>query len=55
MPHIFKSFRNANLHKLKKRKPKVVLDVDKMKPEKMATPQEIFGKTFGKPKKTSKK
>jgi len=36
-------------------KPKVILDVDKMKPVKMATPQEIFGKTFGKPKKTSKK
>ena len=46
MPHIFKTFRTSNLHKLKKWKSKVVLDIDKMPPVKQASPDEIFGKSF---------
>jgi len=44
MPHIFSSFKKANLKTRKIRKPRNLLDVAKMKPEKMPTPTDIFGK-----------
>jgi len=43
MPHIFNSFRKSNLKQKKVRKPRNLLDVTKMKPEKMPTPLDIFG------------
>lgn len=43
MPHIFNSFRKANLKTRKVRKPRNLLDVTKMKPVKMPTPLDIFG------------
>ena len=44
MPHFSKVFKKANLKTKKGRQPKNLLDVAKMKPEKMPSPQEIFGK-----------
>ena len=44
MPHFSKVFKKANLKTKKPRKPRNLLDVAKMKPEKMPTPQDIFGK-----------
>jgi hypothetical protein len=44
MPHFSKVFKKANLKCKKPRKPRNLLDVAKMKPEKMPTPQDIFGK-----------
>ncbi len=44
MPHFSKVFKKANLKTKKPRKPRNLLDVAKMKPEKMPTPTDIFGK-----------
>ncbi len=44
MPHFSKVYKKANLKCKKPRKPRNLLDVAKMKPEKMPTPQDIFGK-----------
>jgi hypothetical protein len=44
MPHFFKDFKKANLKCKKPRKPRNLLDVTKMKPEKMPTAEDIFGK-----------
>jgi len=43
MPHIFNTFRKSNF-KIKKKKFKTILKLDKLKPIKPPTPQEIFGK-----------
>lgn len=44
MPHFSKVFKKSNLKTKKERQPRNLLDVAKMKPEKMPTPQDIFGK-----------
>ena len=44
MPHFSKVFKKANLKCKKPRKPRNLLDVAKMKPEKMPTASDIFGK-----------
>jgi hypothetical protein len=44
MPHFSKVFQKANMKLKKKRQPRNLLDVAKMKPEKMPTPEDIFGK-----------
>lgn len=55
MPHFSKVFKKANLKCKKPRKPKNLLDVAKMKPEKMPTPVEIFGKELSDVKSSGKK
>lgn len=44
MPHFSKVFKKANLKCKKVRQPRNLLDVAKMKPEKMPTASDIFGK-----------
>jgi hypothetical protein len=54
MPHFSKVFKKANLKCKKPRKPKNLLDVAKMKPEKMPSAVDIFGKDLKDIKKKSK-
>jgi len=44
MPHFSKVLTKSNFKQKKGRAPRNLLDVAKMKPEKMPTPQDIFGK-----------
>ena len=55
MPHFSKVFKKSNLKTKKERQPRNLLDVAKMKPVKMPTPQDIFGKDLKTDTKSKKK